>query len=98
MHYEASLQEELQADQLFYKFSILDDTAQNMGSRKKNSRFLSSFCETRWYSTQLVCIDVASYHKCFQHCVNKSKLANKPPINKNISNLMDDDYQFAINK
>lgn len=46
----------------------------------------------------LVCVGVASYHKGFQHCVDKSRLANEPPINKDISNLMDDDYHFAINK
>lgn len=61
-------------------------------------KFLSSFCETRWYSAVLVCVGVASYHKGFQHCVDKSRLANEPPINKDISNLVDDDYHFAINK
>lgn len=82
----------------FYKFSLLDTQLKLWGRENNILKFLSSSYETKWYSHVLVCIGVTSYHKGFQHCVDKSRLANKSPINNDISNLVDEDYHFAINK
>lgn len=62
------------------------------------SNFLSIYCKTLWYSYVFLILVVASYYKVFQHCVDKSKLANETLTNKDIFKLMEFDYFFAINK
>ncbi|KAL5701103.1 hypothetical protein ACHQM5_026478 [Ranunculus cassubicifolius] len=65
---------------------------------KKIPHFLSTFCETRWYSLARVCLGVATYDDGFRHCLELSKKPGFPPItNIEVSRAIINRHHFADN-
>ncbi|CAG8773891.1 4_t:CDS:1, partial [Cetraspora pellucida] len=73
---------------------------QNWQKKKDIKHFLSTFCETRWYSLAKVCISVSTYEKGFQHCLLLSE-TDHPKYseieNATIKSFIQDRYYFADN-
>ncbi|CAG8693720.1 439_t:CDS:2, partial [Cetraspora pellucida] len=63
------------------------------------SHFLSTFCETRWYSIAKVCLGVSTFERGFLYCLrlSESDKTNYPEIRENIKNIINDRYHFASN-
>ncbi|CAG8762728.1 1803_t:CDS:2, partial [Cetraspora pellucida] len=63
------------------------------------SYFLSTFCETRWYSIAKVCLGVSAFERGFQHCIelSESDKINYPAIKGDIKTIINDKYHFASN-
>lgn len=51
---------------------------------KNIPHFLSTFCETRWYSLSRVCLGVAAYEEGFRHCLELSKKPEYPDITNSV--------------
>ncbi|CAG8477570.1 13561_t:CDS:2, partial [Cetraspora pellucida] len=72
----------------------------NWKEKQGISHFLSTFCETRWFSLAKVCIDILTYEQGFQHCLSLSETTGSryPEIeNMVIKNIIHDRYHFATN-
>lgn len=66
---------------------------------KKIPHFLSTFCETRWYSLSRVCLGVAAYEEGFRHCLELSKKSGYPPItNVEVRHTIMNRYHFVDNE
>ncbi|CAG8448340.1 13750_t:CDS:2, partial [Cetraspora pellucida] len=72
---------------------------QNWQKEQGVSHFLSTFCETRWYSIAKVCLGVSVFERGFQHCLRLSETdkINYPEIKENIKAIINDRYHFASN-
>ncbi|CAG8737922.1 14122_t:CDS:2, partial [Cetraspora pellucida] len=59
---------------------------QNWKEKKGITHFLSTFCETRWFSLAKVCMGVSTYEEGFRHCLSLSETARPkyPEIEKYI--------------
>ena len=71
----------------------------NWQVEKKIPHFLSTFCETRWYSLAKVCLGVAIYEEGFRHCLELSKNVEYPSItNSDVRDVIKSRHHFADNE
>lgn len=61
------------------------------------SHFLTTFCQTRWYSLAMVCLGVATFKRGFLRCAQLSGNGKYPKLRDDIRLLIERRHHFANN-
>ncbi|RIB25224.1 hypothetical protein C2G38_1956745, partial [Gigaspora rosea] len=74
-------------------------TLRNWQKEQSIPHFISTFCETRWYSIFKVCLVVSTFERGFQYCLRLGETDKTmyPKIKDDIRAIIDNRYYFASN-
>ena len=75
------------------------DKLRSWAKSNKISRYLESFCETRWYSVSKVFLSVNVYEPGFRHCLQyRESNRDSPKIPRDVIDIINDRLHFGNNE